>query len=104
MEGAKSVKKSVSTLSIKRYDEILKRVKDVVNDDNMLSKIDAVIREVMLFDPSDTTYIREKSKKMRQKQIEKALNQGVSLYDLLGFREAYQRKKKEKQAAEQQKV
>jgi len=102
MQDAKNVRKPVSTLSIKRYDDILRRVKDIVKDDNMLSEIDRVIRDVMLFDPTDTTYIRENSKKRRQKQIEKALNQGVSLYEMLGFREAYQRKKEKTKQTKQQ--
>lgn len=88
--------KCVSTLSKKRFDQIVIGIQSIVNDKQTCDQITYLIQEVMQFDPVKRDYSQEHAKKSREKYKQKALEQGKSLYEILGMKELYLKRKKEK--------
>ena len=94
--------KCVSSLSKKRYDEIILKISEIIDDKDKVEDIKNIIKTVMRFDPDDRTFSANHAKKIRLKQIEKAMENGQSLYEYLGYKQRYHRKKQEREKKEKE--
>ena len=94
-QGTEEIK-CVSSLSKKRYEEIIFKISEIIDDKDKVEDIKTIIKTVMRFDPEDRSFSINHAKKIRLKQIEKAMENGQSLYEYLGYKERYHKKKLEK--------
>lgn len=88
--------KCVSTLSKKRFDQIINGIQTIVEDTEKCLQISYLIQEVMQFDPLKREYTQQNAKKSREKYKQKALEEGKSLYEILGMKELYLKRQKNK--------
>lgn len=93
--------KCISTLSKKRFDQIIDGINGIVNDHNQVEKISQLIQHIMQFDPNKREYSQENAKKAREKYKKMAIQQGKPLYEILGMKEIYLKRKKQEKEEKQ---
>jgi hypothetical protein len=81
---------ATSTLSKKRYDEIKHLLEDMMGEraEEALAKI----RDIMKFDPEQSTYTKERGKAKMEARKKRAEELGMSVYEYGGMKASYERK------------
>jgi hypothetical protein len=90
--------KATSMMSKKRYQEILNRASTYCTQEQV-DTIAQVIRDVMNFDPTKSTYTKEKGIKTVENRKKKSIATGISQYILCGNDKIYAKKKMAKETA-----
>ena len=84
--------KAISMMSKKRYQEIINRASTYCTAEQV-DNIAQAIRDVMNFDPTKSTYTKEKGLKMVEDRKKKSIATGISQYILYGNDKIYAKKK-----------
>lgn len=90
--------RAVSILSKKRYFEILSRLANQYTP-QQIESIALAIRDVMHFDPTKSTYTKEKGLKTVESRKLKSITTGISQYKLSGNDKIYAKKKMARELA-----
>lgn len=84
-------KQAISTMGKRRYNEIRKVLEDLFGE--RAEEALCQIREIMKFDPEESTYTKEKGRANIEGRKKRAKELGLSIYEYAGFKAAYERKK-----------
>jgi len=79
------------TMSKKRYNEIVKSLHDILQDDQLVTTIETRIKEVMNYDPTAPSYNPEYGKQQVEQRQQRATKENKSIYEI--YRKPYLKKK-----------